>query len=441
MSSSSDGSEMQIETMEEEEWTPVKRTRTGRRKLLKKAKHLSREQIDQIIGVNQTQQENTTKTSQISGTTKNILATKNTTTSKNYSPLMNEITHKKYKNMFYVTSDIMNTRVEFCDLWVKFYPDADDEIIKTKTGFLLKTNNEKQNITPVLTELIENKKINNFKETSPNIKTSTSSPTTSFSVVIGSVEQDIDEKTISDYLHKLQLEHRYCKRIISKTTQKSTSLIRIITGSQTTSEKLLQEGLFFKFRHYPVYPSKPPPPTPKPCNKCLSFTHPTELCNTPPKCTKCLGSHSINKCTSTLPPKCATCGSEDHQAWSFKCPRRPSKPIEGVPNVPIKSLNKKSSEITLEKKKSRIHSSVTVHDIVINTYINELNDTKNVDREELLIKLRKRFSNNYNIDTTAVFSGNRVYILMFDLDQENPVSPTEPIDGTNNIQHVQNVDG
>ena len=95
-----------------------------------------------------------------------------------------------------------------------------------------------------------------------------------------------------------------------------------------------------------------------------------------------------------------------------------------------------SHEIVSEKKKSRIHAPITIHDTVINTYINELNDPKNINREELLVKLRKKFINNYSIDTTAVFSGNRVYILMFELDSQD-ISPTEPINSSINIQHKQ----
>lgn len=75
--------------------------------------------------------------------------------------------------------------------------------------------------------------------------------------------------------------------------------------------------------------------------------------------------------------------------------------------------------------------------MIINTYISKINKEKNRDREELLKKLRKRFVTQYNIDTVASFSGNRLYILMFDLDEPLTVSPTEPMPGKNNIQvHV-----
>lgn len=40
-------------------------------------------------------------------------------------------------------------------------------------------------------------------------------------------------------------------------------------------------------------------------------------------------------------------------------------------------------------------------------------------REELIKKLKHRFIEQFQIDTSAVFTGNRIYILMFDLKQPN----------------------
>ena len=56
------------------------------------------------------------------------------------------------------------------------------------------------------------------------------------------------------------------------------------------------------------------------------------------------------------------------------------------------------------------------------------------NREELISKLRKRFVTQYHIDTVTRFSGNRMYILLFDLEQPSKISPTQPIQGINNVQ-------
>nr|CAI5841214.1 unnamed protein product [Callosobruchus analis] len=155
-------------------------------------------------------------------------------------------------------------------------------------------------------------------------------------------------------------------------------------------------------RHYAIFPSAPPPPAPIPCSKCLLFTHKTEQCTTPIKCLKCGEQHATAKCKTELPVKCNVCGSTDHQAWAFQCPKRPTKPLEGIPNLPVKTLNKTSRQIVNEeKKKSRIHEPLTVHDMIINTYVEELNHPGNTDREDILRKLRQKFIRHYNIETTV----------------------------------------
>ncbi|CAH1109612.1 unnamed protein product [Psylliodes chrysocephalus] len=105
---------------------------------------------------------------------------------------------------------------------------------------------------------------------------------------------------------------------------------------------------------------------------------------------------------------------------------RPTKPIAGIPNNPIKLLNKKSNEIDSKKKNknSKIHTNITVHDHILNKYVSKLNKEKNTNREELITKLRKRFVVQFNNDTVAHFSGNRIYILMFDLDEPLSTSST-----------------
>lgn len=447
MSTDSGGSDMEV--VSDENWiTKMSKKNKSKKRIrkekdipdgTKKAKQLSQEDINRIIlgdshsnHTKTTKEINTQKTMESNTTNKNQLQIYSKNTNINNSPKMKEIIFKKFKHIYYLSANENYTRTELIGLWEKIYPEQKDIIISTKKGFILKTNNDK--VEDTLGKMTELGQIECFKESSPNSKPQTSSQTDSYSVVIASVQLDMDEKVLSEELDKQNLKHRYCKRIVSKATQKPTTLIRIITGSQQTFETLLAEGFYFKYQHYPVYPSKPPVPLPQPCKKCLSFDHPTDSCNNNLKCTKCFGSHSVNKCTSTLPPKCTSCNSEEHQAWSLHCPKRPTKPIEGIPNIQIKSLNKKSNEISPVKRNSRIHSPVTIHDCIINTYINKLNDTKNVNREELLSKLKKRFVNDFNIDTNAVFSGSRVYILMFDLETQE-TSPTEPINGLTNIQH------
>lgn len=355
---------------------------------------------------------------------------------KNISPRMKEIQNKQYNCLFYINTDMQLTRIQMADIWESARPQNKDVILKTKKGFLLKTDTIKAIVANTLKNLQTNKKISNFSETAPYNKPNqmTKIPTQSYSGVIASVERDIPDLQILNHLKNTNINIIYCKRIISRKTNQPTSFIRINTHNLATYEKLINEGVFYKSRHYPVYPSQPPQPAPMPCSRCLKFTHRTEDCKTPLQCLKCQGNHQTNKCQSQAPPKCAGCGSEDHQAWSFQCPNRPVKPIQGIPNLPVKTLNRKSREITTTKE-SRIHNAVTIHDVIINTYVEKLNKPSNVNREELLINLKRKFIREYNVETTVNFVGNNwIYILMFDLDNNNLESPTEIIPGSNMSQ-------
>lgn len=359
---------------------------------------------------------------------KNSSTQRNTT--KNYSLRMKEIANKQYKHLFYINAVKPKNRIDMVNIWNEVFPDSTDVILQTKKGFLLKSDTDKFKLLPKLAKLVDAKKITNYKETKPYSARSRSEPVPSYCVVIATVEKYLNENSISEFLKEQNILHRYCKRIISRATKQPTMLIRVITGCQQSFERLINNGLFYKNRHYPVYPSTPPNPTPIPCFKCNQFDHITEDCTNPVTCEKCKGNHHTNKCTLNAPAKCLACGAEDHKAWSFKCPKRPTQPIEGIPNSTIRSLNKKSNDIAAEKKiDTRIHSPVTIHDTIINTYITKVNKPKHTNREELLKKLKKKFVQLYNIDTSVVFSGNRMYILMFDLDKPLSNSPTEPLHG------------
>lgn len=193
----------------------------------------------------------------------------------------------------------------------------------------------------------------------------------------------------------------------------------------------MNEGVFLINKHFRASPSTPPPPLPQQCNDCTQFTHTTENCKNASLCNKCSRDHRSEKCTKNLPIKCTACNTTDHVAWSLKCPKRPTKLIEGIPNTQIKPLNKRNREIdsTLTNN-NRIHEPVTAHDFIINTYVRKINNPTSTNTEKLIQKLKNRFTREMNIDTTAVFSGNGLYILMVDLDKPEVPSPTQPLKGS-----------
>lgn len=327
---------------------------------------------------------------------------------------MNQMINREFECLFYLNTSNEVTRIQLSDAWSNYYANSKDVIIKTTKGFILKSNLHKETIINTLKELKNNNIISEYIETNNKTKKSQSIPTPSYAAAIQGVERDITDEEISTFLTQNNIQHRFCKRITSRATGKQTTLIRNITEDIHSYEKLLNEGMYFRHRHYPVYTSPPPPPIPIPCSRCLEFSHTTEKCTNHIICTKCSGAHPTDSCKSTLPIKCTTCQSEEHQAWSVKCPKHPTGPIEGIPNVKIKPLNKPSL---------KIDSKIT------KTYVNKLNKKQNVDRQQLIDSLKKRFIDNFQVDTMVVFSGSRIHILMFDLEIENSVTATQPIDG------------
>lgn len=286
-----------------------------------------------------------------------------------------------------------------------------------------------------LDALVRGKSITSYSETAPYTnKASTDTQPATFSAVIATVEYELDDTTISEALKAQGINHRYCKRIIARATNKPTTLMRIISGCTKSFEKLMNEGFFYLHKHYPSYPSTPPAPAPQPCSKCLQFTHTTSNCPNDVTCDKCNGNHKTIDCITNFPAKCSACNSTEHAAWSFKCPKRPTAPIAGIPNTTIKSINKKSAEIDKKiTEKSHIHAPITIHDHIINTYINKVNKRKNTCREELIAKLKQRFIIEFKVDTSVVFSGSRMYILMFSLENPELPSPTETTTGVSYV--------
>lgn len=346
------------------------------------------------------------------------------------SASMFKITHQKTNHAYEIKTSNNIDRLQLADAWYSIHPHNQDEILKTSKGFILKTNENPADTTQKLLELVSKKTIINFSTVNSDYQKKTYERTykESYSVVIHQMEYEIPDDLIKGHLEGLYKEIKYCKRIIARATNKPTQLIRIITEDLQTFEQLLSQGLYFKCRRYPISPSKAPQPIPMACSKCDLFTHTTENCNTPSKCLKCNEPHPTKACKTDLVPKCAACGSTEHTAWSMKCPQRPKQPIEGIPNIKIRSVNKKTNQVSpnLKKKHSKLHSPVTLHDAIINNYSSKLNNAKNTNREELIKKLKQKYLDEHNVDTCIMFSGNRFYILMFDLDEPELGIATEP---------------
>ena len=244
----------------------------------------------------------------------------------NFSTKTKSLLYTKLKYIAYLTSN-STSRIQLAEHWEKNNPNTSDIIIKTSKGFIIKSNTNPEDFKIQLNSLVNDKIIENFSVSDTNAKQTLPNPSLnstanqSFSVVIATVEPEISDEVMINHLKLSNYTIRFCKRITSRATGKATSLMRIITSCASTFEKLLNEGVYFKYKHYPVFPSKPPPPLPVACGKCNNFDHITANCNAQIKCNKCQGNHPTVKCTSPLPIKCMKCNTTDHVPWSTKCPQ------------------------------------------------------------------------------------------------------------------------
>lgn len=177
----------------------------------------------------------------------------------NSSDRNKELSRKSFANYFYLKSDISN-RIELAVHWNTARGINTDVIIKTTQGFLLKSNSSKGELLRTLKELQNKNIINEHKVTQSNFTLPKPTPPATFAAVIATVEQDIDNDTMSNHLTNNNIIHRYCKRITSRATNKPTTLIRVITGCEKSFQKLMNEGVFMYNKHYPVKISPPPPP-------------------------------------------------------------------------------------------------------------------------------------------------------------------------------------
>ncbi|KAK9883950.1 hypothetical protein WA026_004888 [Henosepilachna vigintioctopunctata] len=148
----------------------------------------------------------------------------------------------------YLAKTLPNTsRIQIANEWIKIFPTNKDIIIQSRQGFIIKSNNNKNLLTKALENLKTKGTISDYAEstenTSPNPNARFSE---SYSAVISDVEIEIEEQEIATLLNTNQIKHRYCKRIISKKTNRPSLFIRIITGDITSYEKLINEGIFYK---------------------------------------------------------------------------------------------------------------------------------------------------------------------------------------------------
>lgn len=163
-----------------------------------------------------------------------------------------------------------------------------------------------------------------------------------FSCVMRGYSTDLDIEDILTEATEQGIDIIKAWRIKSRATNKDTTLVRLITPSTSSLNRLLQDGFTIFWRKYQVEESHPPKP-PMQCTKCQKYHHSAASCpESSITCPKCAGNHPAHKCTATE-RKCANCEG-NHASWTHKCPERPAEPDTETNAAPIRCVSDNDDE-------------------------------------------------------------------------------------------------
>lgn len=204
----------------------------------------------------------------------------------------------------------------------------------------------------------------------PNPATSSKSaaPRPTFTCVLRSVPSEITDKDILTDIRQQFPEVTNAKRIIARSNDKPTRLIRIFSTSQETVTNILRTGAEIQGNVYDAEASNPPPLIRLRCAHCLSFDHLKGQCDkisTPAVCPKCSEvSHPNVPCKSKSTTTCPSCQG-NHGAW--KCPKALDVPV-GAPRLNIRLPEdgpKATSQVSEDHTKPLLQDQpITVHQLM-----------------------------------------------------------------------------
>lgn len=130
---------------------------------------------------------------------------------------MQTIINIKYKHIYYVNTTQDLTRIQFSDIWDKHLNNSTESIIRTKKGFIIKSDNDQELIKNTLNDMKSKNIITDFSEATDSVRgTQHTPPCTYAGVIAATVEYEITVEEINDYLKNINITHRYCKRIIAR---------------------------------------------------------------------------------------------------------------------------------------------------------------------------------------------------------------------------------
>lgn len=184
-----------------------------------------------------------------------------------------------------------------------------------------------------------------------------------YSCVVTRVPMDILEEDVREALTNVDVPFRKCWRIISRATNRETSLFRVVSDDPEAIDFLLNRGLEIFLNRHRCEPSNAPPPRPLQCSRCFNFGHSAAECRKTPICPFC-GLAGCRQDCNTQSPRCPNC-TGDHPAFAAKCPRK-SAPLEPLQKAaPIKPADKPVSPLPAEATAKDFNASfIRVEDFV-----------------------------------------------------------------------------
>ncbi|KAL3286410.1 hypothetical protein HHI36_000919 [Cryptolaemus montrouzieri] len=121
---------------------------------------------------------------------------------------------------------------------------------------------------------------------------------TLYSCVVKFIPLDYSVEEIEEHLKASNISFHKCWRITAKSTNKPTTLIRVVTWCKHSIDKLLIHGFPIYGRIHEVEPSKVPPLLVKYCSTCQKTGHMAQDYQEKPACASCGENHRSTACPS-----------------------------------------------------------------------------------------------------------------------------------------------
>lgn len=187
-----------------------------------------------------------------------------------------------------------------------------------------------------------------------------------YSCVITRVPLNFSDDDVTECLLDNGIKAKKMWRIISRATNKATTLVRVVSEDRRAIDYMIANGVHMFMSHYRCEPSNAPAPRPLQCGRCYDFGHAASECRAAPICPHCGKMGCKRDCDKQAPPKCTNCKG-DHPAYSYKCPQK-SAPVQPKQRVaPLLPADKPAPPIPQDATVNEINENFLQVDDFIRT--------------------------------------------------------------------------